>query len=151
MEVMSTRPTVYLAGPMHDTEGHGKAWRALVRQDYSSFEWRDPWDKYDDSKSYEECYEEWSAERIVQADLDLIDESEAVLAYWDYEANTCGTPMELLYAHQNGLIVVIVTSDCRDPPKWLIYVSDAIAESFDEGVRELREILHADCDVRTVR
>jgi len=52
-------------------------------------------DKYD---THEMEYKEWTSEEIVQDDLELIADCDAILVHW-LEVPTCGTPMEVFFAN----------------------------------------------------
>jgi hypothetical protein len=82
---MAYTPRVYLAGPIQHANDNGKGWRARVKQNYDECEWIDPLDKYD---ATEHEYQEWTDEQIVEDDLTMIDNADALLVHWPRHAST---------------------------------------------------------------
>ena len=85
---------VYLCGQIQHVNDYGKGWRNRLKQDYPDIEWVDPLDKYN---TMEEAETEWTAEQVVQDDLDMIADCDAILVHWQ-ETATCGTPMEVFFS-----------------------------------------------------
>lgn len=132
------KPRVYLAGPIQHAGDHGKGWRARVKEEYDGFEWVDPLDKYDDTKSYDEIDEEWSNARIVEEDLTMIANCDAILVHWE-EIPSAGTPMEVAYAIQVFEIPVVIQTTVEDMSIWLEVHAHEVVETFDDAVDALRE------------
>ena len=89
---------VYLAGPIQHASDHGKGWRERLKKGDISHsgedvEFIDPMDKYNTHEMEET---EWTSETIVEDDLKLIANSDALIVHWR-EVPTCGTPMEVLF------------------------------------------------------
>jgi len=114
-----SKPTVYMAGPIQHAADRGKGWRNRVKQG-DECEWVDPFDKYD---STTEEGAEWSDEDIVENDLEMIDNSDALLVHWprhrservEYPTNSekrtcveCGGSYDMVAKHYN-------MSDCQLP------------------------------------
>lgn len=130
---------VYLAGPIQHVNDYGKGWRQWLKKNSDAFEWVDPMAKYN---TMEEAEAEWTESDIVEDDLEMIDECDAILVHWD-EVPTCGTPMEVFYTkHVSGKPVVVQTSVERDEiSPWLSYHADVIVESFDDAIAALDQLI----------
>lgn len=119
---------VYLAGPINgcSDEEAGK-WRSIATAALGSFcGIADPMVR--DYRGVELD----NVSDIVEGDKADIDWCDAVLAYcWK---PSYGTAMEILYAHQQGKIVVVV-SDSKSP--WLVAHSDLVTPSLDSGIQYL--------------
>lgn len=137
---MAYTPPVYLAGPIQHAADRGKGWRERIKE-RDECRWIDPFEKYD---STTDEGAEWTDEDIVEDDLQMIDGAEALLVHWE-EVPTCGTPMEIRYAHERNTFVVVQTKvpDERLSP-WLRYHADVIVETFNEAVETLEHALWAD-------
>jgi nucleoside 2-deoxyribosyltransferase len=137
---MAYQPSVYLAGPIQHAADRGKGWRARIKQ-RDECDWRDPFDKYDATTDEGA---EWSDEQIVQNDLHMIDACRALLVHWE-EVPTCGTPMEIRYAYERDIFIVVQTKipTTRLSP-WLTYHASTIVETFDEAIDTLEHALWAD-------
>jgi len=129
--------TVYLAGPIQHSADRGKGWRQRVKE-IDGFEWIDPLEKYDNTCDESE---EWSNTKIVEEDLSLIDRSDAILVHWE-EVPTCGTPMELRYAHEWLTPVVAQTTVPTERlSPWFTYHVDAIEKTFEDACFALDDVL----------
>lgn len=128
---------VYLAGPVQHVEDYGRGWREWIKQERAAeaIEWVDPLDVYDTQAELEA---EWSEERIVEEDLELIDGCDAMLVHWQ-AVPTAGTPMEMFYAQQcrGELIPVVVQTKLHesDVSPWVEAHSSTIVETFDDAIR----------------
>lgn len=130
---------VYLAGPIQHVPDYGRGWREWLKQERADagFTWVDPMDKYNTMK---EAETEWTEEDIVEDDLEMIDNCDALLVHWDAVA-TCGTPMEIFYSyHDRGIPVIVQTKlPDADVSPWLTYHATEIVETFGEAIEALRE------------
>lgn len=116
---MSDAPTVYMAGPITHAPDHGHDWREAIQQDYPEVDWLNPLDQYDAHASEVEVVytgeyidegDRVSTRAIVEHDKALIRQSDAVLCYWPgYQSD--GTAMELCYADESGVPVVVWSED----------------------------------------
>lgn len=129
---MTDVPAVYMAGPIQHVNDYGRGWRNFVKKRYpDACEWLDPLDEYN---SMEEAEAEWTDERIVKKDLDMIDRADALLVHWD-TVPTCGTPMEIFYANVHDVPVIVQTTLPEyDLSPWLTHHSDYIVESFETAL-----------------
>lgn len=138
MKTPTDKARVYMAGPIQHAQDRGKGWRERVKEQYDQLEWVDPIDKYDSASAAAE----WEDERIVQEDLGLIDECEALLVHWE-EVPTCGTPMEIRYAYgEDKLVVVQTTVPYDELSPWLTYHVNGVVPTFAGATNHLREVLY---------
>jgi nucleoside 2-deoxyribosyltransferase len=137
---------VYLAGPIQHTDTHGKGWREWLKAERDDFTWVDPLEKYD---TMAEAEAEWTVEDIVEDDLRMIDDADALLVHWEL-VPTAGTPMEIFYAAQICEKPAVVQTKVHesDLSPWVTYHADTVAESFDDAINAL-EVLLSPADVTT--
>lgn len=81
---------VYLAGPIQHLGDHGATWRNAVKNTFDDHDWVDPID------NGFEYGDDWEDHEVVDADLALIDECDALLVNYE-EAPLMGTPREIGY------------------------------------------------------
>jgi nucleoside 2-deoxyribosyltransferase len=130
---------IYLSGPIQHSVDRGKGWRQRIKK-VDGFEWVDPLEKYEDAADESD---EWSNTKIVEEDLSLIDDSDAVLVHWE-EVPTCGTPMELRYAHESLTpIVGQTTVPFERLSPWFTYHVDVIEPTFEDACFALDDVLKA--------
>jgi len=130
---------IYLAGPIQHVNDYGKGWREWLKENRDAFEWNDPMDKYN---SMEEAEKEWTETDIVENDLTMIDNSDAILVHWD-AVPTCGTPMEIFYSYHTAEVPVVVQTTLHesDISPWLEYHASAIESNFDGAIDALNTLL----------
>jgi len=91
--------SIYLAGPIQHAADHGKGWRQRLKDGDigpdADVEFIDPMDSYN---THEMEYKEWNSEDVIQEDLEIIADCDAVLVHW-LEVPTCGTPMEVFFSN----------------------------------------------------
>ena len=134
------QPRVYLAGPIQHAQDHGKGWRNRIKSERDEFNWVDPFDQYDTKNESQE----WTSQEIIENDFFMIDNCRALLVHWE-EVPTCGTPMEIRYAYENDIFVVVQTKINQDDlSPWLKYHVDSIVESFDQAILTLQHALWCD-------
>jgi nucleoside 2-deoxyribosyltransferase len=126
---------VYLAGPIQHVNDYGKGWREWLKNNRDEYTWIDPMDKYD---TMAEAEDEWTITDIVEDDLEMIDDSDAVLVHWD-AVPTAGTPMEIFYSFHDAEVPVVVQTKLHesDVSPWIEYHATAIVETFDEAIEKL--------------
>lgn len=112
---------VYLCGPINGcTDSECKDWREFAKENLG--ETLDPM-RRDYRGREDQCVEE-----IVEGDKEDIDQCGVVLV--NYDKPSVGTSMEILYAWERGIRVIVVASqDSRISP-WLRYHSTEIVHSF---------------------
>lgn len=119
--------SVYLAGPIHHVDDDGRTWRQYV-EEQTSISCINPLDYYDDS------YQSWSDQQIIEQDLSLIDQADAVVVNWEL-VPMAGTPMEMFYAnHVHDKPVVAAFDGAEDDlSPWVTGHSD-VRQSIDDLV-----------------
>jgi len=110
-----------------------------LKQKHNEFEWIDPLDKYKTSSKPESA--EWTDTDVVEDDLAMIDDSDALLVHWEL-VPMAGTPMEIRYAYESDMPVVVQsTVPETDRSIWLDYHVDEVADTFSEAIEALQRIL----------
>lgn len=142
---MSGSVTVYLAGPVQHVNDHGTGWRDRVVESYSDgFDLLDPLDKYHvpvDNLTLTsvstDADDEVSVGEIVTSDKAMIDDADAVLVRW-MKVPSCGTPMEVLYAYERDIPVVVCDlSEGRISP-WMEHHATHLTDSLEEALSWVR-------------
>lgn len=116
-------PSIYLAGPVKEAYDNGRGWRGEVKEKFDWADWIDPLEKYDVG---DECDPEITDEEIVASDLEMIDSSDMVFVNFEESVETMGTPMEVLYASQNDVPVVVCWQPETVVSPWLQTYSDYV-------------------------
>lgn len=126
---------VYLAGPIQHVNDYGRGWREWLKSHRDDHDWIDPMDKYD---TIADAQDEWTITDIVEDDLAMIDESDAILAHWD-TVPTAGTPMEIFYARNTAAVPVVIQTKLHesDISPWIEYHAADIVETFDRAIAVL--------------
>lgn len=136
----SEQPSVYLAGSVMHADDHGVGWREEVAR-VDRFEWLNPLDVYQHSEA--DIEEEWTDERIVEKDLDMIDRLDALLVNWDESIPSTGSPMEVFYAARRPQKVVVVCDDEEISP-WMTYHADVVVPDMDNAFVALQQLLYGE-------
>ena len=136
MVLTTSKPTVYLAGPVQAKDDGGASWRETVKQQFSDgYKFRDPLDKYnvpvedltvvatetDDPNAV-------SVPEIVEGDKDLLQQSDAVLVGYD-RVRSIGTPMEVMWAYERDYPIAVWIRDetpVIDMSPWYRYHADVL-------------------------
>ena len=119
-------PRVYLSGPMDNVnEEEGKAWRndakgLLGEHGIIAF---DPYDFEQDIND---------PKLLIKTDFSYIIQCHGMLINASQNVVTWGTPMEVLWAHQNGIINVAFTGTLHPSP-WLSAHS-SLTQTLDQAV-----------------
>lgn len=107
--------TVYLAGPVRNLDDGGLSWRQRVRDMLEPhYEIESPLDKYNPSVEDIEVADEAHSQddskvpywQIVKSDKQQIDDSD-ILFVGHKDVQMVGTPMEVMYAYERGMPIVI--------------------------------------------
>lgn len=121
---------VYLCGPINGrTDSDCKDWR-----DYAKSKLADTLDPMARDYRGREL-EPGIAREIVENDKLDIDACGALLVY--YDKPSVGTSMEVLYAWQRGIPVIVVDASDKPLSPWLIYHSTNIHKSIDDALATL--------------
>lgn len=133
-------PKVYLAGPILYQQDYGHVWRdwLVETHDQSGLKWINPLDHTD---STEQPVEDWDINEIVEGDLELLSECDAMLVKWD-AVPTAGTPMEIFFAARHLDIPVVVATDLEEGKvsPWITYHATTIRRGLEPAIRELKGI-----------
>lgn len=128
--------TIYLSGGIKDlTDEQAYGWRKKVKEYYLSY----PVRVIIPSRiQYRSGYPlDLEARWLVKRDKACILSSDIVLAYCPKPS--WGTGMELIFAHENGIWVVVITED-PDPSPWLLAHSDSLVGTFEEAYKEIERM-----------
>lgn len=135
---MSEKPSVYLAGPVKEAENNGRVWRDDIKLTIGWADWIDPLEKYDIGDA---CDPDITDEEIVANDLDMIDEADGMLVYFRESVETMGTPMEIFYAHQQGIPVSVYWGPDTIVSPWLQTFADYVTGVASDAVAWLEQEL----------
>lgn len=122
----------YLAGPINGcTDDQARGWRAQAAEllragGLFDSEILDPMVR--DYRGVESA----NVAQIVEQDKADIDSCRFLLVY--FEKPSVGTSMEVIYAHERKLTVVIVDRSDRPLSPWLIYHSHFVCKTLEEAV-----------------
>lgn len=121
---------VYLAGPINGrSDAECNDWREQAKTLLAPHETLDPMDRDYRGK------EDMNVGEIVEGDKYDINRCDALLAYCDVPS--VGTSMEVLYAYERLLRVVVVVPPCGRVSPWLRYHSEAVVESLERAAEVL--------------
>lgn len=138
----------YLAGAMERAPDRGRAWRERVTAILSEIDhgWFHPNDEEVGvvPAAVRARFPEWKAtgnpelgrmmRRIIDHDLDALEEADYVICFWDTHAfGSCGTPSELTFAHRWRKPVYLVLDVPRsEVSSWVLGCATRIFDSLDE-------------------
>jgi len=135
---MRNVPTVYLAGAI---EG---------RTHNEIFKWREYAKWYLQSAKIDVMFPpglEWQgneyvmSRKIVNTDLDSIDECQILLANFRHDIPMVGTSSEIFYCWENGYkAFVVIDPNFEKPSAWLIECSDIVFNSMDDALWYLTQV-----------
>lgn len=133
---------VYLAGAIRDKNDDGRSWRENFEQFWGSefTEVLNPLNIHSPEEIQEARESEYGleasataagVENVVEDDKEMIDGCDVLYVHWEENVSHCGTPMEILYAHQQDTPVVTeyVGEDIGNSSIWLTVHSDYISRS----------------------
>lgn len=120
---------IYLCGPINGcSDSEAKDWREYVKAKYPQHEYLDPMAR--DFRGREN--EPGIDVEIVEGDLQEIAQSDALIVSFDKPS--VGTSMEIVYAKQQGKLIVVVARPDAVISPWLRYHSHAIVPSYAEAM-----------------
>lgn len=139
---------VYLAGPVQAYQDGGAAWRdRIIRQFDDEFDFRNPLDKYnvpvEDLTIVDGAGTSTdgvvSVTELVEADKDLLEESDAVLVGYS-DVQSVGTPMEVMWAYERDIPVAVWLRDdtsYEDLSPWYRYHAGAVVDEPEDALHYL--------------
>lgn len=151
------KPVVYLAGPVAELDDGGASWRESVEDEYRDrIETRNPLSKYnvplEDLRVSEQPYTGGEGvvgySEIVESDLELLEESDAVLVGYE-DVQSIGTPMEVRWAYERDYDIAIWIRDdtaIDDLSPWYLHHASAITTSLELAVGHLTGSLEVAAD-----
>jgi len=137
--------TIYLAGPVANVENGGSKWRNELVESYPNTDFNNPLDKFnapaDNLQINQNPVEpnEVSATEIVEADKEILRESDAVLVGYE-DIQSVGTPMEVMWAYERDYPITIWLRDgsiLPDLSPWYQYHADFITGKQGHAVAHL--------------
>ena len=142
--------TIYLAGPVASLDDGGASWREEITEAHAeddTVHFENPVAKYNVPAGDVEIVEvdtddpsEVTPGEIVEADKSMLRESDGVLVGYS-DVQSIGTPMEVMWAHERDVPVVIWIRDetlYGELSPWYRYHADAVTTSRSEAVSLLR-------------
>jgi len=131
--------SVHLAGPMNHVKDHGRGWREhLIENESEGINYLNPLDlneKYDFDES--EPVPPW----IIDEDLEMVEDADAVLAWLPFETPSRGTAVEIWEAGKDPETFVVVWTDVprsRFSP-FVRMPADRFVGSMEGALSRLRE------------
>jgi hypothetical protein len=127
--------TVYLCGPINDcTDSECKDWRNQVMDALPDINFLDPMVRdYRGRELEEDVYIE-----IVENDKTDILNSDVVFVYHDKPS--VGTSMEVLFAYEQGLYIIVLHITGKPLSPWMLYHSTEIVKTLEEGIEKLKKL-----------
>lgn len=129
------KPVVYLAGGINGlTDEQAKGWRTEAKL------WLDSYCVVDDPMARDyRGHEDQNVAEIVSGDLDEIRRSHALLV--NAPQASWGTAMEMVYAYQIPLPMVVIVPVSRPVSPWLRYHATQVVYTVQEGCVEIKRLL----------
>lgn len=126
---------IYLGGPINGcTDGEAKDWREAAKKYNPEHTYIDP--MRNDYRGRES--EPGIDALIVEGDKDDILASDVLLV--NYDKPSVGTSMEVLFASEQGRVVIVVAKPGTVISPWLKYHADAIVPSFVEAFVKIADM-----------
>lgn len=127
---------VYLSGAISNAPGYGKDWREEAKSRFDDFvEPCDPLDFHDFGPGEEITV---SDDELVRQDKLEIADSDVVLVNWQSNVPKAGTPMEIMYAYNLGIPVIVWHSDrvYDEVSPWVRHHATLMCEKLEDAVEE---------------
>lgn len=141
---MKREITVYLAGPIDGcTKEECGDWRDKVTKEVPGINFLNPLRRI--FKGYDYVKGQWftgaekeNAAEIVEMDKEDVRHSDVVFIY--YDRPSVGTAMEILYAFEHGIYILVVDASNNPLSPWIYYHVDKVVHSLDEGMECLKKL-----------
>ena len=122
---------VYLCGPINGcTDEECRNWREYIKTQLPN--------TIDPMRRDYRGQEDSSINEIVE--LDKIDVSNCDVLLVNYDKQSVGTSMEVLYAWERGKFVIVVCKEGVSLSPWLRYHSHSIVTSFTDAIAEINNL-----------
>lgn len=140
---------IYLAGAISDAPDSGMPWRRDVEDRLSEgIEVDNPLDRIDVTDSHVEVVEASSEPDavldgdLIVSDKSAIESSDVLLVNWQSNLIKTGTPMEVLFAYERGIPVVVWHSDRvrEELSPWIRFHASYLHERFEDAVDRAEDL-----------
>lgn len=137
-------PQVYLAGPVQYPPDGGHGWRDAITERYDDHgvRWANPLAQYDVPSGEVTITEgptaganEITREELVNSDKRMVASADAVLARYAHVPSS-GTSMEMLYAHERDIPVIVWADTDATVSVWVIYHANSMYRDRAEAVAD---------------
>ena len=129
--------TIYLCGPINGrSDADCNNWRSKAKSLLEDLETLDPMRRDYRGRENEAVHE------IISNDKQDIDESDALLVYFD--SPSFGTAMEIFYAHSRGKRVVAVNASGNPVSPWVTGHVDMVFELLEDACKHICWLFAAD-------
>lgn len=128
---------VYLSGAISNAPNGGVEWREEVKESLADFvEPCDPIDFYDSNPLKDPSISDGD---IVRRDKLEIADSDVLLVNWQSTVTKAGTPMEMMYAYNLGIPIVVWHSDCsrEDLSPWVRKHASLMFERLEDALEAI--------------
>lgn len=125
---------VYLSGAISNAPDHGVEWREDVKNQVSDFvEPCDPIDFHDFDPKEDPTVTDHD---LVRKDKLEIADSDILFVNWQSNVQKVGTPMEIMYAYNLGVPVIVWHSDCvhEDLSPWIRHHASFMFERLEDAI-----------------
>lgn len=140
---------IYLAGAISDAPDAGMPWRRDVEKRVSEgIEVDNPLDRFDVTDANVEVVEASSDPddvldaELIFSDKNEIERSDVLLVNWQSNVSKTGTPMEVMFAFERDIPVVVWHSDrVRDElSPWIRHHASYLHERFEDAVDKAEDL-----------
>lgn len=140
---------IYLAGAISDAPDSGIPWREDAKKMFSDgYVANDPLDKYNATEDNVNVVEfpdranNVTDAELVMEDKVAIEDSDAVLVNWQSNLSKTGTPMEVIFAYERGIPVVVWHSDRvrHELSPWIRHHTTFMFERFEDAVEKVEDV-----------
>lgn len=130
-------PSVYLAGPITHADDYGVGWREYISDKHDGYEFQNPFEIVDVN---ENDISGGVPVEVMDEDLEVLYNCDAVIGYLPIDVPTRGTAVELWEAgkeHRDIFVIVIIDSPQHEYSPAVRGSVDVFVQSIDEAITEL--------------